>query len=222
MELRGTRALVVGATGGIGGAVARALVEAGAQLVVAGRDPARLAAVAAATGARAVAADLSEPTAADQAIGEAVAMLGGLDLVVCCVGGVAFGPVSELDDAAMTAVFAANVFGPIRLARAAVPALAPGGVMATISGVVADHPTAGMAAYSATKAAITAFDRALAQEVRRSGVRVLDVRPPRTETGLAERPLAGVAPKLAPGRDADAVAAAILDALVRDADEVAF
>ena len=154
-------------------------------------------------------------------IGGAVAMLGGLDLVVCCVGGVAFGPLSDLDDAAMAAVFAADVFGPIRLARAAMPALATGGVIATISGVAADHPTAGMAAYSATKTAITAFDRALAGEVRRSGARVLDVRPPCTETGLAERPLAGVGPKLAPGSDPDGVAAAILDALVRDADAVA-
>lgn len=77
-------------------------------------------------------------------------MLGGLDLVVCCVGAVAVGPVAEPDAAAMAPVCTANAFGPIRLARAAVPARAPGGVMPTISGAVADHPAVGMAAYPTT------------------------------------------------------------------------
>jgi len=194
----------------------------GAQLVVTGRDPRRLAAIAAATGGTAVAADRSEPTAAEQAIAASVDILGGLDVVACCLGAVACGPVRELDDAVMSALFAANVFGPIRLTRAAVPALAPGGVLVTVSGIVADHPVAGMAAYSATNAAITAFDRALARELRCNRVRVLDVRPPHSETGLAGRPLAGVAPKLGPGRDPRAVAGAILAALACDADEVEF
>ncbi len=221
MDLSHTRALVVGASGGLGGAISRALREQGALIAVTGRDPARLRAIADEVGAPQIRLDLSEPTAADQAVGEAVALLGGLDLVICCAGTVAFGPLSELDDAVLVRLFEANVFGPIRLARAAARVLGPGSALVMVSGVVADDPTAGMAAYSASKAALTAFDRALARELRRSGIRVLDARPPHLATGLADRPLAGIAPRLGPGRDPASAAAAIVDALSSDAVEVA-
>jgi NAD(P)-dependent dehydrogenase (short-subunit alcohol dehydrogenase family) len=222
MDLAVSRAVVVGATGGLGTAVARSLVTAGASVAVAGRDPGRLATIAAERDVPAVQIDLAEPTSADQALAAAVAALGGLELVVCCAGTVAFGPVTDLDDRVLTALFETNVFGPIRLARAAIPLLAPGGALVNVSGVAADLPMAGMAAYSASKAAITAFDRALARELRRSGIRVLDVRPPHLATGLAERPLAGTAPRLGAGRDPADAARAIVTALADDATEVAF
>ena len=222
MDLSRTRALVVGASGGLGGAISRALHAQGAAIVVTGRDPVRLTAIAEEVGAQPVRLDLSEPTAADQAVGEAVALLGGLDVVICCAGTVAFGPLSELDDVVLARLFEANVFGPIRLARAAARVLGPGSALVMVSGVVADHPTAGMAAYSASKAALTGFDRALARELRLAGIRVLDARPPHLATGLAERPLAGTAPRLGVGRDPVTAAAAILAALAADVAEIAF
>jgi cyclic-di-GMP-binding biofilm dispersal mediator protein len=82
-----------------------------------------------------------------------------------------------------------------------------------------------MAAYSASKAALTAFDAAAGRELRRAGVRVIDARPPHTETGLAERPAAGQPPKLPTGLDPDAVAARIVAAIVdneRDLPSSAF
>ena len=78
-----------------------------------------------------------------------------------------------------------------------------------------------MAAYAASKAALTAADRALARELRRSGVDVIDVRPPHTETGLAGRPLAGTAPRLPTGLDPDAVAGRVLDAIEAGRAELA-
>jgi cyclic-di-GMP-binding biofilm dispersal mediator protein len=84
----------------------------------------------------------------------------------------------------------------------------------TISAVVAEQPVAGMAAYSASKAAVTAFDAAVARELRRSGIRVLDARPPHTETGLASRPVAGQAPALPRGLEPQAVAQRIVTALL--------
>src|ERR1700676_2280511 len=95
MKRRCAHALVVGATASIGGAVAGARC---------GRRAARRARAAPAAcghlcGDRSVIAACSESTPADQAVGEATAILGGLDIVVCWVGAVAFGPVSELDDA---------------------------------------------------------------------------------------------------------------------------
>jgi cyclic-di-GMP-binding biofilm dispersal mediator protein len=222
MDLSGARGLVVGASGGLGAAIAGALAARGAVLAVTGRDQVRLDRVARACDAVPIRLDLSEGGGADRAVAEAVSALGGLDLVICCVGTVAFGPVAELDDAVLAELFDVNLFGPMRLARAALPALADGGTLAMMSGIVAEMPTAGMAAYSASKAALTAFDRALAREVRRAGIRVLDVRPPHLATGLAERPLAGQAPRLGPGRDPAEAAAAIVAAIAADAAEVDF
>lgn len=213
MEMPGSRVLVAGATGGFGGALAGALAGAGARLVVSGRDPGRLAAVAARTGGTGVAADLADPTAPDLLVAEAAERLGGLDAVVCAVGAVAFGPVTELDDAVLGRLFTVNTLIPIRLTRAALGALGRGGMVVNVSAIVADRPTAGMAAYSATKAALTGFDAAAAREARRAGITVLDVRPPHMATGLETRPLAGAAPRLAPGRDPAEVARAVVRAM---------
>ncbi|MCU0266703.1 MAG: SDR family NAD(P)-dependent oxidoreductase, partial [Actinomycetia bacterium] len=84
------------------------------------------------------------------------------------------------------------------------------------SAVVAEHPTAGMAAYSASKAALTAHDVAVGRELRRAGIRVVDARPPHTQTGLAQRPLAGTAPRLPAGLAPDAVAARVVAAIEDD------
>ena len=79
-------------------------------------------------------------------------------------------------------------------------------MIVNVSAVVADQPMAGLAAYSAAKAGLTAFDVAFRREMRRAKVRVVDARPPHMETDLANRPLAGEAPGLAQGRDPREVA----------------
>ena len=66
---------------------------------------------------------------------------------------------------------------------------------------------------TASKAAVRSFDQALAREARRRNVRVLDARPPHTETGLAEHPLAGTAPRMPRGIAPEHVATVICDAL---------
>ncbi|HYN57461.1 MAG TPA: SDR family NAD(P)-dependent oxidoreductase, partial [Motilibacterales bacterium] len=68
----------------------------------------------------------------------------------------------------------------------------------------------GMSAYSASKAGLAAFDAAAARELRRSRIRLIDARPPHTETGLADRPMFGTAPRLPTGLDPQDVAARIL------------
>jgi len=89
-----------------------------------------------------------------------------------------------------------------------------------VSAVVAEQPMAGMAGYAASKAAISAFDAAAARELRRVGVRLVDVRPPHTETGLADRPLHGTAPRLPQGLDPEHVAARVVAAVVDGEREV--
>ncbi|WP_217921384.1 SDR family NAD(P)-dependent oxidoreductase [Miltoncostaea oceani] len=211
-----SRVLVAGATGAIGGLVARELARRGADLAVTGRDAAALDALAADLGpsvALAVAADLTGDGEPDRVVAEAHAALGGLDAVVCAVGVVAFGPVAELDDATLTTLLQVNVAAPARLTRAAAAHMEKGGVIVNLSAIVADMPTAGMAAYSASKAALTAFDRAAGRELRRAGLRLVDVRPPHLATGLETRPIAGTAPRLPEGRDPSDWARRIADAV---------
>jgi short-subunit dehydrogenase len=87
------------------------------------------------------------------------------------------------------------------------------GFVAQLSAVVVEQPLPRMAAYSASKAALSAAAVALRTELRRSHVDVLDVRPPHTETGLAGRPLSGQAPRLPAGKDPAAVARRVVDAI---------
>ena len=185
-----------------------------------GRDEARLRAVV--DGAPVVVGDLSDPTLGDRVVAAAVEHHGGLDGLVNAAGVVAFGALLDTDDAVIEELFLSNVVGPLFLLRRVVPALAQRrGFVAQLSAVVAETPLPGMAAYSASKAALTAADRALARELRRSGVDVIDVRPPHTETGLAGRPLAGAAPALPTGLDPDVVVTRVLDAIEAGRSELA-
>lgn len=209
--------MLAGASGGLGSAIGKRLSDAGARLVLFGRDEARLAATGLA-GER-VAGDLRDPSACEAAIKTAIA-LGPLDGIVNAAGTVAFGQVEELTDDVIDGLLVSNLVGPIRLVRAGLPHLRTGGFIANISAIVAEQPTAGMAFYSATKAALTAFDQALARELRRRRLDVIDIRPPHTETGLANHPLAGTAPRLPEGLAPDAVALKIVEAIQAGAREL--
>jgi cyclic-di-GMP-binding biofilm dispersal mediator protein len=203
--------LVAGATGGLGSAIAASLADRGDRLTLVARDGDRLAALPV-EGHR-VALDLRSPDACRLAV-EAARLHGdGLDVVVDAVGVVAFGPVDELTVDVMEELFLTNTFIPIMLATAALAVLREGGVIVNISGVIAERNVPGMAAYGASKAAVRSFDEALAREARRRGVRVLDARPPHTETGLAGRAIAGTAPAMPTGLDPLDVARVICDAI---------
>jgi len=219
VEVSGTRILVAGASGALGGALAGELADAGARVALAGRDPARLGALGEALGAPAVTLDLGAPEAA---VGAAADALGGLDGLVVATGRVAFGPAAELPDDVARELFAVNALGPIGLVRAALPRLVEsgGGAIVALSAVVADFPTAEMAAYSASKAALSAYLSALRREVRRAGVHVLDVRPGHLDTGFEGRALAGHPPRLPPAAGHREVARAVLTALRGDVREL--
>lgn len=222
VELDGARVLVVGATGGLGSGLARELVRRGARLVLGGRSAERLDALAGEMGdgvAGTAVADLLQPDGPRRLVEAAVDVAGGLDGVVVAAGVVAFGPAADVDDDALDEVLVLNLLAPVRLLRAAVPHLEAAAsqerasFVVHVSAVVAEQPMAGMAAYTASKAALTAFDAAASRELRRRGVHLLDARPPHTETGLAGRPVAGEAPRLPPGLDPAAVARRIVDAV---------
>jgi cyclic-di-GMP-binding biofilm dispersal mediator protein len=224
--LAGRSVLVTGASGGLGSRLARRLADDGAALTLVARDGERLQQVAAATGGTAVALDLTRPGAPEQAVAAAVEARGGLAGIVHAAGVVAFGPVTSVDDDTLDELFLLNALVPARLLRAAAGPLEESAqqhgdaFLVTFSGVVAERPQKGMAAYSASKAASWAFAAAASDELRRRRVRVLDVRPPHTETGLAGRPVAGEAPRMPTGLDPDDVADRVLRALLDGEREV--
>lgn len=216
--LDGARIAVVGATGALGSLVAAELSARGARLLVVGRDADRLDALDA--DARVV-ADLGDARAGEDVASAAREHLGGLDGLVNAAGVVAFGPLADTPDEVVEELFLANVVGPLLLLRRVLPLLEEShGFVAQLSAVVAEQPLPRMAAYSASKAALSAAAVALRTELRRSRVDVLDLRPPHTETGLATRPLSGQAPRLPTGKDPVAVARRIVDAIASGEQDV--
>jgi short-subunit dehydrogenase len=221
VELSGARVLVAGATGALGGELARALAGAGARLALTGRDDAKLQALAGELGGvPALAADAVDVDAVRTAVDAAAEALGGLDAVVVAWGVVAFGPAAEADDAVTEELFAVNALAPMSLVRAALPRMADGGSVVLLSAIVADAPTLGMAEYSASKAALSAWASVLRRELRGRSIGVLDVRPPHIDTGLVDRALAGSPPRLPAGHDRAELVAAVLDGLRQGSKEI--
>ncbi len=221
MELQGSRVWVVGASGVLGGALARGLAAAGARVALAGRDAGRTGSLAQELGGVPTqvldVVDVESGRAAAQAAAQA---LGGLDAVVVATGVVAFGPAAEADDAVVEELFAVNTLGPMSLVRAALPQLADGGAVVLLSAIVADAPTLQMAEYSASKAALSAWASVLRRELRSRKVAVLDVKPPHVDTGLVDRALGGTPPKLPAGFDQQAVVDAVLTGMREGSREV--
>ena len=212
-SLHGSRILVAGATGVLGSGLARTLHQRGARLALTGRRNEPLLALGGECGAFTYVGDLRDPLHARRIASDAAAHLGGLDGLINAAGVVAFGNLIDTPDDVIEDLFLTNVLAPLWLLRAALPHLVNGSFVVHLSGVVAEMALPGMAAYSSSKAALMAADTALARELRRTGVSVLDVRPPHTETGLATRALSGEAPRMAAGLDPQTVVDRIVTAL---------
>ena len=211
-SLDGASVVVVGASGGLGRHIARQLADCGALLTLAARD--RTALESLGLDAPVVTADIRDAEAGAAIVAAALSARGRIDGLVNAAGVVAFGSLADTEDDVIEELFLTNVLGPLWLMRAAIPALTESrGFIANISAVVAEQPLPGMAAYAASKAALTAADRALTRELRAAGITVTDARPPHTETGLADRPIAGTAPKLREGLQPEAVASRIIAAI---------
>ena len=189
-------ALVTGGSKGIGRAIAAALLDSGAHVLVAGRDAVSLASVAAAlgehgerSGARLewFAGDVRREDEARAMVEAAVRRFGALDILV---NNAAVGILVDTD--VMTGdqwreTIETNLSGVFYCTRAAIPHLRArgGGWIINISSLASRNPFAGGAAYSATKAGLNAFGEALMQELRYDGIRVSTVCPGSVRTGFA-------------------------------------
>jgi len=189
IDLSGKRALVTGGSRGIGAAIALALAENGAEVAFTYRSSAEKARAVAtsieATGHRAAAiqADSADPEAVMRAVSEAVAALGGLDILINSAATGYYGPIADLDVGEYQKLMDVNVRAPILFAKAAIPRLGAGGRIVSIgSGLGERVAFAGVTAYAVSKAALTSFTRGLSRELGPSGITVNLVQPGSTAT----------------------------------------
>lgn len=186
IDLKGQTALITGATGGIGSAVAEALAEQGVRLVLVGRDEKTLEELAVRTGGSAdiIQADLAH----DAELLATAAKAGEVDLLIHSIGlfrggPIATAPVRDLDDQ-----YRINVRVPFLLTQTLLPTLIrrQGQIVFVNSGAGASPARGSWGAYAASKHALRALADALRAEVNPKGVRVLTVFPGRTATGMQE------------------------------------
>jgi len=181
-DLSGMTALVTGASGGIGSAIARALAGQGARLAVSGSNAEKLAAFRDTLGGDTVAlpCDLADGAAVDALVPQATEMLGGtLDILVNNAGVTRDNLAMRMKDEEWDQVIRVNLEAAFRLARAAARPMmkARFGRIISITSVVGTTGNPGQANYAASKGGLTAMSKALAQELASRGITVNCVAP---------------------------------------------
>ena len=233
MRLTGAIALVTGGSSGIGAATAGALAAAGARLLIAGRDPARLRAVADQTGGIALPGDLAAPDGAAglaAAAQEAAATLppapaatgstAGIDILVNNAGLGWAGPIGDITAEKVAELVAVNLTAPMQLTRLLLPGMVARGRgrVVFVSSIAGATGVRGEAVYSATKAGLVSFADSLAYELDGHDVRVSVIVPGVIDTPFFDRrgrPYGRKRPRPLPP---ERVARAIVSCLERDRD----
>ncbi len=183
------RWLITGSSRGIGHALSKAVLEAGHRLVATAREPAQLAHLAERYGeaVRTVALDVTDPAAAQAAVGLAVDCFGGLDVLVNNAG---YGNVNSVEDTELDDFrrqIETNLFGTIIVTKAAIPIMREqrGGHIIQFSSVGGRIGAPGRAPYSAAKWGVEGFSEVLAQEMALIGVKVTVIEPGGFRTDFA-------------------------------------
>lgn len=193
--LDGRRALVTGASTGIGAAIAARLARAGAHVIAVSRSgtaPEQ-------EGVDGLSFDLADPAQVERVVGAAVEVLGGLDIVVNNAGAADHRRNVDIDRAHFDRLVDLNLWAPLRISQLAHPYLVESddAAIVNIGSIDATRPSASGLVYGATKAALAATTKALAKDWMDDGIRVNQVDP-----GLIDTPLA--AGSVAAVREADA------------------
>jgi NAD(P)-dependent dehydrogenase (short-subunit alcohol dehydrogenase family) len=185
VALDGAVAVVTGASSGIGRAIAHALHQRGARVVVSSRSADRVQPVAKELDGLAVACDVGEFRQVQALVAAAVDWGGRLTVMVNNAGLGAFGSLHELDPERAEVMIRTNVLGVIYGMRAAGEQLVRqgnGGGIVNISSIVGEFPDPGSGAYAASKAAVDLLSRTGYRELRDHGIHVVNVKPALTDT----------------------------------------
>ena len=227
-RLRGRRVLITGASSGVGLAATRRFAAEGARLALVARRGDGLRATLRAEGIDAVVlpADLGDRAEAEAAVADAVAALGGLDLVVSNAAAAVFGHVGEVHPDDFDRTVAVTFTGAVDVIRAALPHLrASRGMIVATGSLMSRVPLPTWSSYAAAKHGLRGFLNSLRIEEReqRSGVRVAMVHPGPIDTPLFAHASSatGRQPRVAPDAYApDLIAEALVAVAIRPRDEV--
>lgn len=218
-QLDGRVAVVTGGSRGIGLAIARALLAAGARVAIGGRGQSSLDEATQALQGEgdaqerllAVQGDVAHEADATRLVAETAARFGRVDILVNNAGVGEMANVADFSTEQWNSVIGTNLTGVFFACRAAIPHLrqANGGWIINISSLAGQNPFVGAAAYSASKAGLDAFSHALMMEERQHDIRVSVIAPGSVQTEFAGNATAGADWKLS----ADDVAQCVMDLL---------
>jgi 3-oxoacyl-[acyl-carrier protein] reductase len=199
-DLAGRVAVVTGGTRGIGYATCRALAQAGATVVLTGRDEQVAASCAKELGVDSAALDVTDSAAAARVLRGVAKAHGRLDVVVANAGVLADALLGMITDESLDRLLATNVAGTLNTVQAAARTMIRqrGGSIVVLASIVGERGSAGQTAYAATKAAVATIARSSAKELGRHGIRVNAVAPGLIDTDMtAHLPPAVVARRVA-------------------------
>jgi 3-oxoacyl-[acyl-carrier protein] reductase len=189
MKIESTRALVTGGGSGIGLAIATELARRGAKVAICGRDAQRLETAARASGALAIACDVSREDRVRLFVERATAELGGLDLAVNNAAIGAFAPLIDASAEDFEAVWRANTLGAFLVARECAKRFVAqkSGTLVNVGSTAARRGFAGGSAYCASKFALAGLTECWRAELRTSNVRVIQIDPSEVQTEFGSR-----------------------------------
>jgi 3-oxoacyl-[acyl-carrier protein] reductase len=187
LRIKGRTALVTGASGGLGLAVAQALAAEGVRVAISSRSRSKINAAAATIEGDAVplVCDMTDKAARASLVGQAANQLGPLDILVINSGGPPSGPFESHDDQAFAAVIDEHMGGAVALTRAVLPSMRERrwGRILTITSCMVKQPSAGMMLSNVARAAVASFAKTCANEVAKDGITVNNLMPGYTMTG---------------------------------------
>lgn len=202
MHLTGQRAIVTGASSGIGRAIAKELASCGVRVIATARRRERLEELR--DQCRGfpgdlfiVPGDVTDPALRQSLLEAARDLYGGLDLLVNNAGLGGLGPFAEADEKRLREIFETNFFAPLELIRAALPMLAVGRspMVVNIGSVLGHFAVPNKSEYCASKFALHGFSDSLRAELRKDGIGVLLVSPSTTTSEFFDSARSGAGPK---------------------------
>lgn len=221
MDIANKNFLVLGGSGALGQEMTRQLKERGAHVL--GTAFSQSHSEQSSDVVELDLADSSSIIAAAQTVAEQISSLDG---VINCAGRVGFGTIADTSANDAATLMQINHLGPAHVISLLLPQLTRAceengeAIVVGITGVVAERSFPGLAAYGESKLAASRHLAAIAQEFRRIKLKSLDARPGHTETGLASRPLFGIAPQFPTGMSAEHVVGKIIEGIESGKSEI--